>query len=46
MAFYLIRRNRIENIEGQNTKTLRQAKVRVSLGLEFRFYKQMGDLEG
>ena len=46
MAIYLTRRNRIENREGQNAKSMWQAKLRARLKLEFNFYKQTGDLEG
>lgn len=46
MAIYVSRKNRVENREGQEAKTVWQVNLRSRLWLDFRFYKQTGDLEG
>lgn len=44
-AIYVTRRNRIENRSNQDAVTLFKAFLRARVGVEFKYYQLMNDLE-
>lgn len=45
MAMYISRRNRINNIHGQDGELLFKAFIRSRISVEFKYYKEMHDLD-
>ncbi len=44
MAIYVSRKNRVENREGQEARSVWLCNIRARLWLEYRFFKHIGDL--